>query len=37
MTGYSIPGIEREALGPILGKPVDNQVLLEEIGRLLVA
>jgi CheY-like chemotaxis protein len=37
MTGYSIPGIEREALGPILRKPVDNQVLLEEIGRLLVA
>ena len=37
MTGYNIPGVEREALGPILRKPVDNQVLLEEIGRLLVA
>jgi hypothetical protein len=37
MTGYSIPGIEREALGPILRKPVDNQTLLEEISRQLVA
>ena len=37
MTGYHIPGAEREALGPILRKPVDTQVLLEEIGRLLVA
>ena len=37
MTGYSIPGAEREALGPILRKPVDNDVLLEEVGRLLVA
>ena len=36
MTGYSIPGIEREALGPILRKPVDDQVLLEEISRLLL-
>ena len=25
ITGYSIPGVEREALGPILRKPVDNQ------------
>ena len=37
MTGYSIPGAEREALGPILRKPVDNEVLLEEIGRALAA
>ncbi|HME19780.1 MAG TPA: response regulator [Acetobacteraceae bacterium] len=36
MTGYSIPGIEREALGPILHKPVDDQVLFEEITRLLL-
>src|SRR4051812_14578770 len=31
LTGYSIPGAEREALGPILRKPVDNQVLIEEV------
>jgi CheY-like chemotaxis protein len=37
MTGYSIPGAEREALGPILRKPIDNDVLLEEVGRLLLA
>jgi len=35
MTGYEIPGIDREALGPILRKPVDDETLLEEIARLL--
>ncbi len=35
ITGYNIPGVEREALGPILRKPVENDVLLEEVGRLL--
>ena len=37
ITGYNIPGIDREALGPILRKPVDNQRLIEEIGRALSA
>ncbi|MEJ0020112.1 MAG: response regulator [Acetobacteraceae bacterium] len=37
ITGYSIPGAEREALGPILRKPVDNQVLLDEIARTLAS
>jgi CheY-like chemotaxis protein len=37
LTGYNIPGVEREALGPILRKPVDNEVLLDEIGRALSA
>ena len=37
LTGYDIPGADREALGPILRKPVDNQELLDEIGRLLAA
>jgi CheY-like chemotaxis protein len=37
MTGYDIPGVEREALGPILRKPVDDQLLLEEVERLLGA
>jgi CheY-like chemotaxis protein len=35
ITGYSIPGVEREALGPVLRKPVDNQHLIEEIARVL--
>jgi CheY-like chemotaxis protein len=35
MTGYDIPGIDREALGPILRKPVDDSQLLEEIKRTL--
>ncbi|HET7883799.1 MAG TPA: response regulator [Acetobacteraceae bacterium] len=35
VTGYSIPGLEREALGPILRKPVDDEVLLQEVRRAL--
>jgi len=35
LTGYSIPGADREALGPILRKPVSHQELLEEISRTL--
>lgn len=35
VTGYSIPGVDREALGPILRKPVDDGVLIEEVARLL--
>lgn len=35
LTGYSIPGVEREALGPILRKPVDDQELIAEVARLL--
>jgi CheY-like chemotaxis protein len=35
ITGYNIPGVEREALGPVLQKPVDNQRLIEEIARVL--
>ena len=37
ITGYSIPGIEREALGPVLRKPVDDQVLLAEVAHALAA
>jgi CheY-like chemotaxis protein len=37
LTGYNIPGVEREALGPILRKPVDNQVLIDEVARVLAA
>lgn len=35
ITGYNIPGIDREALGPILRKPVEDQVLVDEIRRAL--
>lgn len=35
MTGYSIPGIDREALGPILRKPIDDDALISEVERAL--
>ncbi len=35
VTGYSIPGADREALGPILLKPVDDETLLSEVERAL--
>ena len=35
MTGYDIPGLEREGVGPVLRKPVDDKTLLENIKRLL--
>jgi hypothetical protein len=34
ITGYNIAGVDREALGPILRKPVDERVI-EELGRVL--
>jgi CheY-like chemotaxis protein len=37
MTGYNIPGIDREALGPILQKPIDDTALIQEIGKLLTS
>ena len=30
-TGYDIPGIGREVMGPVLRKPVDNDVLINTI------
>jgi CheY-like chemotaxis protein len=35
MTAYNIPGIDREALGPILQKPVEDDVLISEIRKAL--
>ena len=35
LTGHSIPGIEEEALGPILTKPIDDAVLIREVERVL--
>ena len=35
VSGYSIPGVEDELLGPILRKPIDDRVLIEEIEKAL--
>jgi CheY-like chemotaxis protein len=35
LTGYDIPGIEDEASGPVLRKPIDDEHLLAEVRRLL--
>jgi CheY-like chemotaxis protein len=35
LTGYNIPGVENEALGPILRKPIDDAVLVSEVERAL--
>jgi CheY-like chemotaxis protein len=35
LTAYEIPGVEREALGPVLHKPVDDQDLVAEVLRML--
>ncbi len=37
MTGYNIPGMEEEALGPVLRKPINERLLIEEIERTLAA
>jgi CheY-like chemotaxis protein len=35
ITGHDIPGIEDEALGPVLRKPIDDDLLIAEIERVL--
>jgi CheY-like chemotaxis protein len=35
ITGHDIPGIEDEALGPVLRKPIDNDLFVTEIERVL--
>jgi CheY-like chemotaxis protein len=35
LTGYDIPGLETEALGPIIRKPTDHDVLLDQVARAL--
>jgi DNA-binding NtrC family response regulator len=37
VTGYNIPDIENEALGPILMKPVDDSRMISEVERALAA
>src|SRR5262245_14226952 len=36
LTAYDIPGVEDEAIGSVLRKPVDDSCLLEEVRRVLV-
>jgi CheY-like chemotaxis protein len=35
LSGYNVPGVEQEASGPILRKPIDDAVLIGEIERAL--
>ena len=35
VTGHDIPGVEDEALGPVLRKPIDNDLFVAEIKRVL--
>jgi CheY-like chemotaxis protein len=35
ISGYDIPGLETEALGPIIRKPVDYDLLLDHVARTL--
>ena len=35
VSGYDIPGISDEALGPIVRKPIDNDLFVDEVGRVL--
>jgi hypothetical protein len=37
MTGYSIPGFKRQALGPILIKPIDDVTLINKVEHALAA
>ena len=32
MSGYDIPGLETEALGPVMRKPIDDKLLLEQVA-----
>jgi len=35
LTAYDIPGLEDEAAGPVLRKPIDDERLLAEVSRVL--
>jgi CheY-like chemotaxis protein len=37
LTGYDIQGVEQEADGPVLRKPIDDEQLLAEVRRVLAA
>jgi CheY-like chemotaxis protein len=37
ITAYDIPGIEDEAIGPVLRKPIDDEQLVAEVRRVLAS
>jgi CheY-like chemotaxis protein len=37
LTAYDIPGVEDEAIGPVLRKPIDEDRLVAEVRRVLAA
>jgi len=37
LSGYDVPGAEHEALGPILRKPIDGALLIEQVELALAA
>jgi CheY-like chemotaxis protein len=37
VSGYDIPGLDAETLGPIISKPVDDDLLLDAVARALQA
>jgi len=37
LSGYDIPGLETEALGPIIRKPVSDELLVEQVANALGA
>jgi CheY-like chemotaxis protein len=37
LTGYDIPGLEDEAVGLVLSKPIDDEQLIAEVRRVLAA
>ena len=37
LTAYDIPGVEEEADGPVLRKPIDEEQLVAEVKRMLTA
>jgi CheY-like chemotaxis protein len=37
LTAYDIPGVEDEAIGPVLRKPIDDEQLVAEMRRRLAA
>ena len=35
LTAYDIPGVEDEAIGPVLRKPIEEEQLIAEVRRIL--
>ena len=37
VSGYDIPGVGEEALGPVIRKPIDDELFIAEVNRALTA